>query len=196
MEDNDDDFFSDDGFDDLPPGTLLQLEQSAFQATQAQNLAPSQPPLTQLDTPAANYRARFPQKPSVGQARQALPAQASLQPPPRLHTGLTNDYGDLDVGELDAEVLNNENDTTIPFDQPVVFEAQSDHPQNVLAPADDSGEFDDALPDLMEVDMGQSHIAALQENSNIVAEKVNHVSYRLLVTRLIILSGETARARK
>ncbi|PLB45430.1 hypothetical protein P170DRAFT_512128 [Aspergillus steynii IBT 23096] len=177
MEDNDDDFFSDDGFDDLPPGTLLQLEQNAFQATQAQNLAPSQPP-TQLDTPAGNFRTRFPQKPPAFQARQAVPAHATLQPPARLHTGLTNDYGDLDVGELDAEVLNDENETTIAFDQPVVFEAQPNYPQNVLAPADDSGEFDDTLPDLMEVETGQPYIAALQEDSNAVAEKLERENER------------------
>jgi hypothetical protein len=70
--DDDDDYFSDD-FDSLPPGTLYQLEQSAYQVTQAQRQH-------QLTT---------------------------LKPPPPLHTGLTNEYGTLEVGELEAEVYDN-----------------------------------------------------------------------------------------
>lgn len=83
MEDNDDDYFSDDGFESLPPGTLLQLEQNAYRATQAQR-APSPP---RAVTPNVQTN------------------DASLKPP-RLHTGLTSEYGALDVGELDAAVLD------------------------------------------------------------------------------------------
>lgn len=85
MEDNDDDYFSDD-FDALPPGTLYELEQHAFQATQA--------PTTQHDAqPVQNER--------------TVQNQATLKPPPRLHTGLTNEYDTLEVGELEAEVHDN-----------------------------------------------------------------------------------------
>ncbi|KAK1145412.1 hypothetical protein N8T08_004287 [Aspergillus melleus] len=177
MEDNDDDFFSDDGFDDLPPGTLFQLEQSAFQATQAQNLAPSQPAI-ESHRPTGDLQNRIPQKAPAVQTRQPAPAHATLQPPPRLHTGLTNDYGDLDVGELDAEVLDDGNDTTIAFDHSVVYEAQPVHPQNVLAPADDSHEFDDTLPDLMEVEAGQSHINVPQGNFHIATEQLGRENER------------------
>lgn len=84
MEDNEDDYFSDDGFESLPPGTLLQLEQNAYRATQAQR-APSAP---RIVTPNVSTN------------------DASVKPPPRLHTGLTSEYGALDVGELDAAVLD------------------------------------------------------------------------------------------
>lgn len=75
---DDDDYGSDD-FDSLPAGTLYELEQNAFQATQASH-----------------------------QVNPVLPTQpfGALRPP-RLHTGLTNDYNTLDVGELEAEVYDN-----------------------------------------------------------------------------------------
>lgn len=78
---DDDDYGSDD-FDDLPAGTLYELEQNAFQATQA-----SARPVTSV----------LPTQPSFNGALQ----------PPRLHTGLTNDYNTLEVGELEAEVYDN-----------------------------------------------------------------------------------------
>ena len=87
MEDNDDDYFSDD-FDSLPPGTLYQLEQNAFQATQA-------PATQQYDQPIVNEPVH---------AHPSDRAPATLKPPPRLHTGLTNDYDTLEVGELEAEI--------------------------------------------------------------------------------------------
>lgn len=94
MEDNDDDYFSDD-FDSLPPGTLYELEQNAFQATQA--------PVTQYEQKqvVGNDYLHSQQAPSVPQVA------ATLKPPPRLHSGLTNDYDTLGVGELEAEVHEN-----------------------------------------------------------------------------------------
>lgn len=94
MEDNDDDYFSDD-LDSLPPGTLYELEQNAFQATQA--------PVTQREQKqvAGNDYFHSQPAPSVPQAAAALNA------PPRLPTGLTNDYDTLGVGELEAEVHDN-----------------------------------------------------------------------------------------
>lgn len=92
MEDNDDDYFSDDGFESLPPATLLQLEQSAYHATQAQR-PPSEEanrPQSVLPNPQADLSTRY---------------DAPLRPP-QLHTGITSEYGALDVGELDAEVLD------------------------------------------------------------------------------------------
>ncbi|KAJ5738080.1 hypothetical protein N7493_001235 [Penicillium malachiteum] len=96
MEDNDDDNFSDD-FDSLPPSTLFELEQSAFQATQAQ---------------ASQYQHVQSRQNSTLLPGQVNPAAqttstSTLKPPPRLHTGLTNDYDTLEVGELEAEVYDN-----------------------------------------------------------------------------------------
>ena len=96
MEDNDDDYFSDDGFESLPPGTLLQLEQNAYRATQAQQSAPSNPPRSNLpdaQTTFTDHSTRY---------------GTSLKAPAHLHTGLTSEYGTLDIGELDAEVLEND----------------------------------------------------------------------------------------
>lgn len=79
---DDDDYGSDD-FDDLPASTLFELEQNAFQATQA----------TQASRQVNPVRAQ----PSFNGALK----------PPRLQTGLTNDYNTLEVGELEAEVYDN-----------------------------------------------------------------------------------------
>lgn len=131
MEDNDDDYFSDD-FDSLPPGTLYELEQSAFQATQA---------------PATQRHAQ----PSLNDAAQAGPsiqAVATLKPPPRLHTGLTNDYDTLEVGELEAEVHDN-------FDAAVALA----HGQHVPL-AGNGWPVEGAMEDAMDVDNdhGQAHL--------------------------------------
>jgi hypothetical protein len=80
--DDDDDYGSDE-FDSLPAGTLYELEQNAFQATQASQ--------------AVNNPLRT----------QPLNNAGALRPPPRLHTGLSNDYNRLEVGELEAEVYEN-----------------------------------------------------------------------------------------
>lgn len=90
MEDNDDDYFSDD-FDAFPPGTLYQLEQNAFQATQA---------------PATQWQAQPSLRDEAG-AAPPVQTSTSLKPPPRLHTGLTNDYDTMEMGELEAEVHDN-----------------------------------------------------------------------------------------
>lgn len=95
MEDDDDDYGSDE-FDSLPPGTLYELERKAFQATQ---------------TSAAQYQYHAqPISSHLGlRAQTAQPNNndGSFRPPPRLHTGLTNDYNTLEVGELEAEVYDN-----------------------------------------------------------------------------------------
>lgn len=96
MEDNDDDYFSDDGFESLPPGTLLQLEQNAYRATQVQQSAPSNPPKSILPNAQPTF------------TDQSTRYGTSLKPPAHLHTGLTSEYGTLDIGELDAEVLDND----------------------------------------------------------------------------------------
>lgn len=89
----DDDYGSDE-FDSLPPGTLYELEQKAFQATQASTSQYHANPI------------------NINPVRQSRAAQfigndGPLRPPPRLHTGLTNDYNTLEVGELEAEVYDN-----------------------------------------------------------------------------------------
>lgn len=131
MEDNDDDYFSDD-FDSLPPGTLYELEQNAFQATQA--------PATQRHV-----------QPSLNDGAQAGPsiqASATLKPPPRLHTGLTNDYDTLEVGELEAEVHDNLEGT--------VALAHGQH----VPVAENGWPVEGAMDDAMDVDNddGQAHI--------------------------------------
>lgn len=114
MEDNDDDYFSDDGFESLPPGTLLQLEQSAYRATHAQ--APpsgeANPLQNVLPAPQADHSDRY---------------DAELRPP-QLHTGITSEYGALDVGELDAEVLD-DNAGQTPVLGPPRFTDQEAHQQ-------------------------------------------------------------------
>ncbi|KAJ6096701.1 hypothetical protein N7486_007447 [Penicillium sp. IBT 16267x] len=94
MEDNDDDYFSDE-FDSLPPGTLFDLEQSAFQATQGHATQYQHSPTVPNDSTLHT------------QVKPAVHNSATLQPPPRLHTGLTNDYDTLEVGELGAEIHDN-----------------------------------------------------------------------------------------
>lgn len=123
MEDNDDDHFSDD-FDSLPPGTLYELEQNAFQATQAT---------------ATQHHAQ----PNLNdQALAGAPAQApaTLKPPPRLHTGLTNEYDTLEVGELDAEVHDNLDGAAALPQGPYVSGAENGWP--VRAGMDDAMDVD------------------------------------------------------
>jgi len=123
MEDNDDDYFSDD-FDSLPPGTLYQLEQNAFQSTQA-------PAIQQHDQSIIN---------GPVQRRPSAHALTSLKPPPRLHTGLTNDYNTLEVGELEAEVHDN-------------VDGQSLLPQgHQVLVADNGWPVSGGMGDVMEVD--------------------------------------------
>lgn len=117
MEDNDDDYFSDD-FDSLPPGTLHELEQNAFQATQA---PASQAHAHAHGQPVLNDRAR---------PGPLVRNPATLKPPPRLHTGLTNDYDTLEVGELEAEVHDNvEGPSALPRDHHALV-AESGWPVN------------------------------------------------------------------
>lgn len=100
----DDDYFSDDGFDALPPSTLLQLEQNAFAATQQQQ---SQ----QLPNPYHNQQQGTKRQLNHQTGRQQRAANSLhrgpvLQQPPVINLA-SSDYGDLDVGELDAGVLDN-----------------------------------------------------------------------------------------
>lgn len=131
MEDNDDDYFSDD-FDSLPPGTLYELEQNAFQATQA-------PETQRQPQPSLNNGA---------QARPPIQASATLKPPPRLHTGLTNEYDTLEVGELEAEVHDNLDGT--------VALAHGNHVPVTSNGRAAEGAMDDAMD--VDDDLGQAHI--------------------------------------
>jgi hypothetical protein len=136
MEDDDDDYGSDE-FDSLPPGTLYELERNAFQATQAS---------------ASQYHSNpINSNPLLG--AQAVPLSnnaGSLRQPPRLHTGLTNDYNTLEVGELEAEVYDN-------VDKRHVIP----HGQQVLA-TDPSFAANEQLGDAMDVDehYGQGNTTA------------------------------------
>ncbi|EYE99628.1 putative DNA repair protein Rad26 [Aspergillus ruber CBS 135680] len=113
--DNHDEDFSDDGFDDLPPATLLQLEQSAYRSTQAQQQKPSLPPSAKPPEPPRTFTSR-----DIGQSGTANTNSI----PSRLQSGLTNEYGNLDVGELDAEVFDDDLGSTSPLDQTMAFAEQ------------------------------------------------------------------------
>lgn len=139
MEDNDDDYFSDD-FDSLPPGTLFELEQSAFQATQAHATQKQNDQYAQ-NTPAVYQR-----------PQPARGTSTTLKPPPRLHTGLTNDYDTLEVGELEAEVYDNG-----------VGQA-ADLPQDHQIVVTDHGwPLDGAMDDMMDVDEDEQPQGNLHE---------------------------------
>ncbi|KAG2417020.1 hypothetical protein HFD88_008237 [Aspergillus terreus] len=156
MEDNEDDFFSDDGFDDLPPGTLFQLEQDAYRATQAQKPTTREPSVEFIDSRPAvgDYVSRSAQP---QHADSAVPPNPTLQPPARLHTGLTNDYNALDVGELDAEVLNDETTSTIPLEQDMSFSGLVDDPYNGPAHVEQYHHMQQAPAERMEVDGDLTH---------------------------------------
>lgn len=116
MDDHDEDFFSDDGFDDLPPATLLQLEQNAYRSTQAQQPNPPRPPPAKPSEPPRSFASR--------DIAHSGPATTNSNPP-QLQSGLTNDYGNLDVGELDAEVLDDDIGSTSALDQAMAFAEQN-----------------------------------------------------------------------
>ncbi|KAJ5126125.1 hypothetical protein N7448_005437 [Penicillium atrosanguineum] len=138
MEDNDDDYFSDD-FDSLPPGTLHQLEQNAFQATQA-------PATQQYDQSIVNEPV---------QARPSTRTPATLKPPPRLHTGLTNDYDTLEVGELEAEIHDNvDGQSVLPQDHHVLI-------------ADNEWSANGGMGDVMEVDDEYGQANAYELNARL-----------------------------
>jgi hypothetical protein len=145
MEDIDDDYFSDD-LDSLPPGTLYELEQNAFQATQG-------PATQQHNAPLA------PNEPALVHTRHTA---ATLKPPPRLHTGLTNDYDTLEVGELEAEVYDN-------------VEGQQAIAQGPAVMVTDNGwPADGAMEDMMEVDHEYGQANAYEMNARM--EQVRSIS--------------------
>lgn len=124
MDDNDDDYFSDDGFDSLPPGTLLKLEQDAIARRAAQQ------PASEASNVARNPNVPSRQRDVAGQSVYGNP---TLTLPSHLHTGLTSEYGTLEVGEPDAEVLDGDDQSVIALDQrPAAFAdrppAQQYHP--------------------------------------------------------------------
>jgi hypothetical protein len=93
--DSSDDDFSDDGFDSLPPSTLLQLEQLAHQARQSQGADHASRTLQDTAFNTGTYHDN----------------ELSLKAPVLDHQGLSSEYGDMDVGELDAEVLEDADET-------------------------------------------------------------------------------------
>ncbi|KAJ5090282.1 hypothetical protein N7532_008966 [Penicillium argentinense] len=130
---DDDDYFSDD-FDSLPPGTLFELEQNAYQATQA---------------PATQHHGQADEDAKLhAEATAAVRQPATLKQPPRLHSGLTNDYHTLEVGELEAEVHDD-------FEGHSVLqqghEGQQDH-HGLVAQTSWPGPGNGGADDAMEVD--------------------------------------------
>ena len=104
MENNGDEYFSDDGFDFLPPSTLLQLEQDAIARRTAQQIAQSE---------KSNLATRN------GATRQSAygGGTSTLKLPQHLHTEFTGEYGALDVGELDAEVLDGDDQSVVALEE-------------------------------------------------------------------------------
>lgn len=107
--DLDDDYFSDDGFDTLPPSTLLELEQNAFQATQRQQ------ELTSANGRQAQ-KAQLNQQTVRQQGKDDVVSGGPVLQQPAVINLASSDYGDLDVGVLDAGVLDNGEDPT-PFEE-------------------------------------------------------------------------------
>ncbi|KAH1433288.1 hypothetical protein KXW29_002334 [Aspergillus fumigatus] len=175
MEDKDDDFFSDDGLEDLPPSTLLQLEQNAYLATQAQKPAQSEASIHTVPTSHAQVDRQF----AVAESR-SIPINATLKPPARLHTGLTNDYDSLDVGEFDAEVLDGDSGFPVALDQPPASAGQAVPLRNesALEPMD------------IEEGRGNPYQANIYEAYNALEEKL-----RLEDERLKQMTEELAAAK-
>ncbi|KAL4804838.1 hypothetical protein BDV18DRAFT_28261 [Aspergillus unguis] len=165
MEAIDDDFFSDDGFDDLPPDALQQLEHDAFRATQAE---PSQPPQPPQPEQRRNWNSRdnsnwYPKNDPVNAAN------ATLQPPANLHTGLTNDYGALDVGELDAEVFDDGPSSAVALEDTIVPQNQGLHSVH------DTIVLDDEEP---RTEGGPSFFNALHTEHQLLSEKLQQENER------------------
>ncbi|GLI72393.1 hypothetical protein PoHVEF18_000565 [Penicillium ochrochloron] len=137
MEDIDDDYFSDD-LDSLPPGTLYELEQNAFHATQG---------------PATQQQHNAPLAPNEPALVHTSHTAATLKPPPRLHTGLTNDYDTLEVGELEAEVYDNVEGQQAIAQAPAVLVTDNGWPA------------DGGMDDMMEVDHEYGQANAYEMNA-------------------------------
>lgn len=138
MEDIDDDFFSDDGFDDIPPDALQRLEHDAFLATQLGQQTQEGAelvPETRLNWAPREITDRYPQNEPTNAAN------ATLQPPAQLHTGLTSDYGALDVGELDAEVFDDGPSPAVVLDKSGTFPDRPSHyaPDTIVLDEDQEG---------------------------------------------------------
>ncbi|KAL2808031.1 hypothetical protein BJX63DRAFT_52989 [Aspergillus granulosus] len=169
MEAIDDDFFSDDGFDDLPADTLLQLEQDAFRATQAEN--PTQPePTIQLNYVARDVVDHYPRYGYLRPPDAAAGPTVTLQPPAHLHTGLTNDYGALDVGELDADVYDAGPSPAVPLDETIAFSDRPSHYPN------DTIVLDDDEP--VQAQGSPSLHSTLHREYALLAEKLQHENER------------------
>jgi hypothetical protein len=106
MDHSDDDRFSDDGFDSLPLGSLIQIEQSACRQAQR----------TQDDQNAAlgptwgHSRGEPEDTPPILQVpgQSLRPEQAWNRSPQAVSELVSSEYGDVDLGELDAQVLEDD----------------------------------------------------------------------------------------
>lgn len=125
---DDEDFFSDVDFDDLPPGTLLQLERNAYDSTQA-----------------AQQASHAPQPDNVSRGPGQSNVTGTSFRPPQLHTGITSDYASLDVGELDAEVLEDDAGSTNALGQALVF-AEQQHASQTQQPQQESNWHESHVP--------------------------------------------------
>jgi hypothetical protein len=186
MEDKDDDFFSDDGLEDLPPSTLLQLEQNAYLATQAQRPAQPEPPIYTASAPHAQVN-----RPSRVAESRSTPINATLKPPARLHTGLTNDYDSLDVGELDAEVLDDDTGLPVALDQPPASAGQAVPFRNesVFEPMD----IEEGLENPYQANIYESY-NVLEEKLRLEDERLKQMTEELAAAKSLAetKAGETA----
>ncbi|PGG99281.1 hypothetical protein AJ79_08587 [Helicocarpus griseus UAMH5409] len=121
----DDDYFSDNGFDELPPGTLLALEQNAYQATQQQrpDSRNSANPPPRPKNPSFASLARE----STSRTASRTPSRGPvLQDPSRILRPPLS-FGDEDFQDLDAGVLDDGYGPAPVELQDTVFEQDKTH---------------------------------------------------------------------
>ncbi|KAL1967315.1 hypothetical protein VTN77DRAFT_3361 [Rasamsonia byssochlamydoides] len=171
-----DDEFSDDGFDSLPPGTLLQLEQNAYKA-QAQGA-----PATRARQDETQFHNGAHHDPSL-----------SLTVPLPENQGLSSEYGDMDVGELDAEVLENA-DEVLENDGPM--EGLEHHEPSIRLPVE-GHPAQEAIPQPQEAPRngGSAHDALHRGNQSAEIEQLR-AQIAELTRQSDIIKKELAEAKE
>lgn len=124
-----DDFFSDDGIADLPTATLLELEQSAWAATQREK-----EPLEQSHVPQPQLRQQaglnVPTRPSLLQRRSTTTSRGSRP---------TTSFGDAELQNLDAGVLDDGAGPAPAERQDVIILDEDDEEELQSVPAQERG---------------------------------------------------------
>ncbi|KAL3477927.1 hypothetical protein BJX99DRAFT_225109 [Aspergillus californicus] len=168
MEAIDEDSYSDDGFDDIPEDALQRLEQDAFRTTQIQG--PTQPDLAGPVTwDSRDYTDHYSRLESTRRPGPSNVASTTLQPPANLHTGLTNEYGALDVGELDAEVFDDGAEPGVALDQTIAFSDRSPYHHETIVLDDE---------ETMQAEGDSSVFPALHQEYELLKQKFDQENER------------------